>query len=85
MWMTLDLLVARECRKSPRDLLEELEEWLESIKASAKRDLPERSDEKSRGSKGTAPTVTEIEDLPKEKKKMVRQNVKSTSHHGRFR
>jgi hypothetical protein len=84
MWMTLDLLVARECRKSPRDLLEELEEWLESITTSAKIDLPERSDDKIRGACGT-PTSTGIPDLPKEKKKKIRQNVKSTCHHGRFR
>jgi hypothetical protein len=80
--MTLDLLVARECRKSPRDLLDELEEWLESIKTSAKIDLPERSGEKNRGTKGTTPTLTGIPDLPKEKKKKTRQNIKSTCHHG---
>lgn len=82
MWMTLDLLVAREWRKSPRDLLDELEEWLESIRTSAKIDPPQRSDDKTRSAKGTAPALTGTEDLPKEKKKKVRQNVKSTSHHG---
>jgi hypothetical protein len=85
MWITLDLLVARECRKSPRDLLDELEEWLESLKTSAKIALPERSDDKTRSTKGTTPTSTRTEDLPEETKKKVRQNVKSTSHHGRFR
>jgi hypothetical protein len=81
MWMTLDLLVAREWRKSPRDLLDELEEWLESIRTSAKIDS-QRSDDKTRSTKGTTPTLTRTEDLPKQKKKKVRQNVKSTSHHG---
>jgi hypothetical protein len=85
MWMTLDLLVARECRKSPRDLLDELEEWLESIKTSAKIELPERSDDKTRSTNGTTPASTGIPHVRKEKKKKVRQNVKSTSHHGQFR
>lgn len=82
MWMTLDLLVAREWRKSPRDLLDELEEWLDSIKTSAKIDPPARSDDKSRSTEGTTPTLAGTEDLPKEKKKKLRQNVKSTSHRG---
>ncbi|XP_023702358.1 uncharacterized protein LOC111861758 [Cryptotermes secundus] len=82
MWMTLDLLVAREWRKSPRDLLDELEEWLESIKTSAKIDPPARSDDKSRSTEGTTPTLAGTEDLPKEKKKKLRKNVKSTSHRG---
>jgi hypothetical protein len=83
--MTLDLLVARECRKSPRDLLDELEEWLESIKISAKIDLPERSDDKTRNTKGTTVTLRGIPDFAKEERKKVRQNVKNTSHHGQFR
>jgi hypothetical protein len=81
MWTTLDLLVARECRKSPRDLLDELEEWLESIKTSAKIDILERSDDKARETK-SVPSLIGIPDLSKEKKKKTRRNVTSTCHHG---
>jgi hypothetical protein len=84
MWMTLDLLVAKECRKSPRDLLDELEEWLETIRTSAKIDISERRDDKAIATKGTS-TLSEIPHLPKEKKKKTRQNVKSTCHHGLLR
>jgi flagellar hook-associated protein FlgK len=84
MWMTLDLLVAKECRKSPRDLLDELEEWLETIKTSAKIDISERSDGKTISTKGIS-TLSGTPDLPKEKTKKTRQNLKSTCHHGLLR
>jgi hypothetical protein len=81
MWMTLDLLVAKECRKSPRDLLEELEEWLESIKTSAKVDISEKTDDKVKGNKDT-PTCTAIPHLRKGKRKKTRTSVKSSCYRG---
>jgi hypothetical protein len=73
MWITLDLLVAKECRKSPRDLLDELEEWLNSVKISAKID---------RDSSATcdSATLTELQELPRRNEKVTDQPVQSGVH-----
>jgi hypothetical protein len=76
MWTTLNLLVARECRKTPRDVLEELEEWLESVTTSAGVGPRERNDDTVRAVCGT-PTSTGVPDLPREKEQKTRQHVKS--------
>jgi hypothetical protein len=78
MWMTLNLLVTRECRKAPRDLLEEIEEWLESVTTSARVDPRDGNDDVVRADSGT-PTSEGVPDLPREKKKKkTGQNVKSS-------
>jgi hypothetical protein len=72
MWITLDLLVAKECRKSPRDLLDELEDWLNSVKISAKTDRL--------GATCDSMTLTELPELPRKNKKVAGQHVKSSVH-----
>jgi hypothetical protein len=72
MWMTLDLLVARECRRSPRDLLDELEEWLESVRTSA---LTERV-------RAICDSTTSdgLPEISRKNKKSTHQNVQSGFH-----
>jgi len=70
MWITLDLLVAKEWRKSPRDLLDELEDWLNSVKISAKRDRLSSTCDSA--------TLTELPELPRKNKKVTGQHVQST-------
>ncbi|KAJ4428265.1 hypothetical protein ANN_24282 [Periplaneta americana] len=71
--MTLNLLVSRECRKTPRDLLEELEEWLDSLATSAATDTYEYN-RKSTDICGT-PTSAGVPDLPGETRKKKRAKV----------
>jgi len=72
MWVTLGLLVAKEYRKSPRDLLDELEDWLNSVKISAKADrLSATSDSE---------TLTELPELPRKNEKLTGQHVQSSVH-----
>jgi hypothetical protein len=72
MWITLDLLVAKECRKSPRDLLDELEDWLNSVKISAKTDRLSATCDSA--------TLTELPELPRKNKKVTGQHVESSVH-----
>jgi len=72
MWITLDLLVAKECRKSPRDLLDELEDWLNSVKISAKTDRLSVT--------CNSATLTELPELPRKNKKVTGQHVQSSVH-----
>jgi hypothetical protein len=72
MWITLDLLVAKECRKSPRDLLDELEDWLNSVKISAKTDRLSATCDSA--------TVTELPELPSKNQKLTGQQVQSSVH-----
>ena len=74
MWMTVNLLVSKECRKTHRDISDELEEWLESVATSAQSDAKEK-DEINRILCGT-PTITGVPELPKEnKKRKKKKNV----------
>jgi len=72
MWVTLGLLVAKEYRKSPRDLLDELEDWLNSVKISAKADKLSATCEST--------ILTELPELPRKNKKLTGQHVQSSVH-----
>jgi hypothetical protein len=81
--MTLNLLVTRECRKTPRDLLEELEEWLQSVTTSSAAG-PQEPNDKARAVCGT-PTSEGVPDLPREMSQRTGQKVKSGLHEARCR
>jgi len=72
MWVTLGLLVAKEYRKSQRDLLDELEDWLNSVKISARADTLSATCDSA--------TLTELPELPRKNKKLTDQHVQSSVH-----
>jgi hypothetical protein len=72
MWITLDLMVAKECRRSPRDLLDELEDWLNSVKISAKADAVSATCESA--------ALTQLSELTAKHKKLTGQQVQSSVH-----
>lgn len=82
--MTLNLLVTRECRKTPRDVLEELEEWLETVTTLTRVDPQERNDDAVRVLVGS-PTSEGVAGLPREDKPKTRQNVESSVRRARRR